>query len=95
MRWKIVVSIQSPNVKLKMQEVVFRKTNLAPAFPTEKFEQGLLELGLSAGDIWSLLTISGFPQFPSNQTNFVKSTNMLAAFSTIRSARNTLPLSLK
>jgi hypothetical protein len=52
-----------------MQEVVFPKTNLAPTLPTVRIEQGLLELGFSARDIWSLFDHTAFPaiQFKSNK----------------------------
>jgi hypothetical protein len=80
-----------------MQEVVSPKTYLAPAVPTQKIEQDLLELGFSAPQGWSLSDDIEFATTPfhSNQTNCIVSTNMSAIFSTIRSARDPLPPCLK
>jgi hypothetical protein len=52
-----------------MQVVVFPKMNLAPALPTVRIEQGLLELGFSVCDIPSLFNHTKFPAIPftSNQ----------------------------
>jgi hypothetical protein len=66
--------IMSPYVALKMEEVVLPKTNLAPALPIERLEQGLLELGFSERDIRSLFEHSEFPTitFRSYQLYFLR-----------------------
>jgi hypothetical protein len=66
MRRTIVHSVTSPGVQLKMQEVVFPKTNLARALPTLRIEQDSLELGFSAHDIRSLFDHTEFPAITFN-----------------------------
>jgi hypothetical protein len=61
--------VTPPAIKLRVQELVFPKTNFAAALPTERIEQDLLELGFSTCDIRSWFDHTEFPAIPfkSNQ----------------------------
>jgi hypothetical protein len=60
LRRENVDCIMSPDVALKMEEIVLSKTNLAPALPIESLEQGFLQLGFSEGEGGSLFEHTEF-----------------------------------